>query len=482
MYKALIIDDELSAINSIYSAFDWKRLKVSQVIKINDNSNLCETIQAHQPDIVMIDIEMGDVSGLDIIDECKKAGSKALFVIISGHYNFNYAKTAIKLDAIYFLSKPIMDYDVDEAMEKIIERLNSNVEDKDNMLNDVSLLLSDNKGFCTCLRNNHFDFSLKYRFIITDTNERMLEEIGRLCLGNALCVKYKIGKKKYLFIVKSERFTAYKELRLKSVSATRQVSIGISDEFVGEEGVYECFKQAYLLSFGKFIYAKHDVYKNVPVEKDVTEAFSEKWLEYLEKMGGEIDEFYKTITEIPKYFIEQKFNFKHVIFLHNSLVYKINLLSKSMIYDETVSVLSEEDIVAEYSSLENMCKIFLKIIKEIFSEKTFSVSNDDDMFEKIIKYVNNSYNQNVSLEEIAEKFNVSISYICKHFKRKLNTTFLEYLKTIRISHAKRMLKNSSLSVAEIAEMVGYVDYYYFNRVFKAATGYTPRQYKMNGNG
>lgn len=478
MYKALIIDDDISAIDSIYNAFDWKRLNVSQVVKINDTNNLTQVIQSESPDIVMIDIEMGDVSGLDIIESCRSIGNKALFVIISGHYNFSYAKTAIKLDVVYYLSKPILEYDVDEATEKIASRLNAKNGNSFEIIDDVNMLLSGKEGFCNYLKENHINFSKSYRFIIANANDRMLEEIGKLCLGDALHSKYKIGKNRYLFIVFVEKFTEEKEKRLKSVCSTRRISMGFSDEFSCEEDSYMCFKQACILSLGKFIYGRNDVFKNEVIDNNEFDKFSKQWFEYLENLEeNTIDEFEKFIKSVPEYFIKYKFNFKQVVLFRNSLVYKINLMSKNMINDEYVSVLSEEDIVTEYGTLENMCMEFLIMVKEILEGTSTTYTESEDVFEKILKYLNNSYYINISLEELGKQFNVSVSYICKHFKEKLDTTYLEYLKSIRIIHAKRMLKNSNLSVTEIAEMVGYTDYYYFNKVFKAQTGYTPKQYK-----
>ena len=92
MYKVMIIDDDRGAIENIYHVFDWRRLNVTEVIKLDNAFNLVEKIKQETPDIVMIDIELGEVSGLNIIEQCKNSGSNALFVIISGHYDFLYAK------------------------------------------------------------------------------------------------------------------------------------------------------------------------------------------------------------------------------------------------------------------------------------------------------------------------------------------------------------------------------------------------------
>lgn len=474
----MVIDDDTSAIENICNIFDWNSLNVTEVIRENDVSDLTQKIKQQKPDIIMIDIEMGDVSGLDIVEKCKNEGSDALFVIISGHYSFHYAKEAIRLDVIYYLSKPIMDYDVDEATQKLIARLNTRAKNPSDLIDDISTFLSGEEEFNRFFQANRLDFNEKYKFIITDADDGMLEEIGKLCLGEALHSKYKIGIKKYLFIIKNSLYTNKTQARLKSVSATRRTPIGISDEFDCIENMYSSFKEAYALSFGKFIYERNDVFQNEEFDKKTSDEFSHKWIDSLESLSrGNTDEFEQFISTVPEYFKNNKFDLRHVAFLYNSAAYKINSLTKSIMNGEYLLFLNMEDILTEYESLKVMCNELLLLAKEVLGNNNAEARYSSASFDKILKYINENYNKSISLEELSEMFNVSISYICKHFKEKLNKTFLEYQKNIRINHAKYLLKNSQLSVMEVSEKVGYPDYYYFNRVFKAQTGFTPGKFK-----
>lgn len=480
MYKAVIIDDDLSAIENIHNIFDWKKLNVTQIITINDTYNLAQKILQAKPDIVMIDIEMGETSGLDVIEQCKKAGVNALFIIISGHYNFDYAKTAIKLDVVYFLPKPIRAFDVDEATEKLIERLNMRTNSSSEMIDDISVLLSSKEKFNNHFKNEQLRSFGKYRFILTEADERILEEITKLCLDNSLHSKFKIGKKKYLFVVKAEIFTNEIEGRLLGVSATRRISMGLSDIFTGQKDAYPYFKQAYLLSFGKFIYGKNNVYKNEKIDSAVSKQFSELWLDKLKKLEqGKIKEFEGFVRGVPDYFIRQKFDFKHVMFFYNSIAYQINMMTKRTENGEYISILSTEDVIAEYASLKNMCDEFILMVNELFGDGDAKENYDFDTFEKILEHINNNYSEQLSLEKLSLKFNVSISYICKRFKEKQGVTFSTYLKDVRLERAKKLLENSMLSVMDVSEAVGYSDYFYFNKVFKANTGYTPGKYRKH---
>lgn len=127
MFLAFIVDDDEFAVEATYMMFDWKELKISKIEKIYDHNNLSERILKEKPDVVFIDINMGSVSGLDIIRECKENGSEAHFIIISGHDNFNYAHTAVNLGAIHYLLKPIDFQDVESVTTKLKKLLTANL-------------------------------------------------------------------------------------------------------------------------------------------------------------------------------------------------------------------------------------------------------------------------------------------------------------------------------------------------------------------
>ncbi len=127
MFLAFIVDDDKYAVEATYMMFNWEELNISKVEKIYSPNNLTEKILSETPDVVFIDVEMGSVSGLDIIRECKEKGSDAHFIIISGHDNFTYAHTAVNIGAIHYLLKPIDYQDADTVTEKLKKLLKKEI-------------------------------------------------------------------------------------------------------------------------------------------------------------------------------------------------------------------------------------------------------------------------------------------------------------------------------------------------------------------
>lgn len=95
----------------------------------------------------------------------------------------------------------------------------------------------------------------------------------------------------------------------------------------------------------------------------------------------------------------------------------------------------------------------------------------------IVDYIRENYRENLTLQVLAEKFNMSESYISSLIKKKTNKNFGEHLMEARIREAQRLLRETNDSIEEIAVQVGYPDYFYFSKVYKRATGISPAAYR-----
>jgi YesN/AraC family two-component response regulator len=108
---------------------------------------------------------------------------------------------------------------------------------------------------------------------------------------------------------------------------------------------------------------------------------------------------------------------------------------------------------------------------------TCSAANSNQVSRHILEiteYINENYDQDLTLSLIAKKFNLSRYYLCKLFSRTTGFSLTEYLHNVRIKEAKLLLANSNLRISEIAERTGYNDVTYFCRVFKEADGHVSR--------
>ena len=105
-------------------------------------------------------------------------------------------------------------------------------------------------------------------------------------------------------------------------------------------------------------------------------------------------------------------------------------------------------------------------------------ASSKDKIQLATQYIKKHYNENLSINGLAELYNMSPNYFSSVFKKELNRSAVNYITEVRMEKAREYLKDTGLSVIEIAESVGYEDSQYFFRVFKKTTGVTPLQYRQ----
>ncbi|MNI84013.1 HTH-type transcriptional activator Btr [compost metagenome] len=117
--------------------------------------------------------------------------------------------------------------------------------------------------------------------------------------------------------------------------------------------------------------------------------------------------------------------------------------------------------------------------REWMLESNKSAAREDgrSVVEKSMRYIEANYHKDLSIEEVAEVADLSISHFCTLFKQISGYTFLEFVTHCRMEKAKYILQNSNVKVYQVAPLVGYQDPRYFTQVFKKATGKTPTEYR-----
>lgn len=122
--KVLIADDEKKVAQLIYKIVDWEQWGLEVIGVVNDGTLAVEMIRTEEPDIVITDIRMPGLNGIDLIRETKKEGKQIYFVIISGYSEFKYAQQALKLGVEDYLLKPVKKKDLAAVLDRIVGKRN----------------------------------------------------------------------------------------------------------------------------------------------------------------------------------------------------------------------------------------------------------------------------------------------------------------------------------------------------------------------
>ena len=134
------------------------------------------------------------------------------------------------------------------------------------------------------------------------------------------------------------------------------------------------------------------------------------------------------------------------------------------------------EIYSETLALQ-LLLICCRHIKQNSMEPLESLSSMHERISEIVRYLNGHYMHKLTLQSVAEKFYVSPYYLSRFFKEATGFTFVEYLNSVRIKEAKKLLESSTMKVTIISKKVGFGSVTHFGRVFKEVTGYVPLYYR-----
>lgn len=244
------------------------------------------------------------------------------------------------------------------------------------------------------------------------------------------------------------------------------------------------------------------------ISMSFVEAFSA--LEYVTMTGNENIIFFDEIVYMDKmadwYPVEEQMKltqcikqgniyiFKHII---EDIIKSINEKHLSVgktkticfgMINKIVEILNElnikefDDEIEELTTFSSLNDFKVKMEDVVYKISRFigdkKASNNEALKISVINYIHENFNNNMlSLDMVAEEFNISTKYLSRFFKEQMGSTFTDYIKELRISYAKKLLKETDKSVKDIVQEVGYTDVASFTRTFRQMEGITPGKYR-----
>ncbi len=191
------------------------------------------------------------------------------------------------------------------------------------------------------------------------------------------------------------------------------------------------------------------------------------------------------IIQFDKYFFSQVFQYPEFASI-------LTLLKKSKrgVAFSTLTVTQQKQSIINLTSIEGVEKIlaFIRLLNDLsiaddsrqLASPAFESASENEAFSRItdtLKFIEQNYNQKLSLSEIAKTYNMSPSAFCNYFRRKTGKTLVSYINEFRVAQACRLLLNSDKNISEIAFVCGFNNLSNFNRIFKAIIQKSPRDYR-----
>lgn len=520
MYSVIVVDDEASVRERIVS---FLKKEANSFQLLGEYENGYDALMygvPKSPDLIITDVKMPFVNGLDLIEQAQEELPVVQSIIISGFDSFDYAKKAIDLGVIGYLSKPIDYEEMASCLEKAKEKLDAyfNVdsgvqeEEAPDYEGDLQKLLT--------LRDVPPSFSAKLRSDgIVIEGEGVLvvsfdpdKDEADLSLEEAEAIEHDLSR------LLNEEFV---DLAGYSFDAPPQkICLVVSDHPYDKDR----FARRLRLVIGRFKKATGlEISAGVSEWAPLSSSFSyrklyrhSKWaLEYRTVVGDGVVLFYDDLQKKPSAVgkvddneyrrLTNFISYGHESEAKETMKKLVNNISKEEFRDSYFLILNNilDAILKACVALDEFYANFMthiEITQRVFSSRGPEAVADflsliidrvleinrqcrtggvDEAYEAIMDYLHAHYqDRNLNLSGMAASLGYSVSYVAVILKRH-DDSFTKALSSLRMEEAKKRLLESGQPIAQIALEVGYDDPYYFSHCFKKIVGKSPLEFRKN---
>ncbi|GAA3407750.1 response regulator [Paenibacillus hodogayensis] len=478
MYSVIIIDDEPWAIKGIRNAFNWHKYGFEITGQFTSVHKALEFISEECPDLVFTDIRMPDISGLDLIKIIKEKGLDIEVVIVSGFAEFAYAQEALRYGALDYCLKPL---DIEMA-DPLIEKLALHFSKKRSMKNNLILeaLTSADKTELNRLTPffDHASASF-FRVLILYSNSEHKEDKDFTFFDRKQILEVKWGSKKTLYILKSDRRSDLEDrLDYAAFTGWDIKAIGISSISTNYDPIAKLIKEADLAASKIFLHEEKGVF-----EYEHKLAVVKPFIDGISSMiqDSKFEDMHDMLEKLVYFFKQNHLGMGEVVYLWNQVVGVLVAAYYEELKDLELDFLNYSELKERFENFESLCSFLYDIFLYVKQLNSQSIQEGDILsyFTQMVKYIDHHYQNKLYLKDLSVQFFINQVYCCQLFKKHLGKTFSEYVTELRIKKACELLKYTDLSIEEVATKVGYVDYYYFNKVFKKQSGITPSKFRKS---
>lgn len=516
MYNVLIVDDESIICEGISKIIDWRKYNFNVIGLAGNGREAMEIIKSRHTDLVITDIRMPAMDGLELSGQIKQYDPSIKVIIVSGYGDFEYARKAIGYGVKAYLLKPVIPEELLEQLRYILELLDKQTSlnreecEKQRIIKDKLLyeLVSGPSNAGQIMRElERYNVNLagaSYNVAVIS-----LENHPAACKGGFESVESEIRNIVESYAAENNLGYMYEDINgvfgilaaapgsnegeLRSHLTTLSASIekqtgaiaviGLGTERAGPEDIYLCRREA-LRALERRITDKHN---KIFSYRDLAGADQQLWplqwnkgifIKSVEDMDE--DSIKTQIQNLIDGIVSRGLGTDIIKSVIINIMFELSFLIQSCSGDanqvfgydpasEIETICGDLNTINEWI-LDN-CRKTMHYIMELRSRNTVSV------IDNVLKYVDENYAEDISLFSVAGKFYVNSAYLGQLFKEKTGLFFSQYLNKKRIEKAKKLYRESDLKVYEIIEKAGFKRTEHFYRQFLKYEGITFAEYR-----
>lgn len=508
MYSVLLVDDEPIVKITLRRMIDWEKYGFFVCGTASDGNEGVFMAKKLQPDIIITDLKMPNMDGLQLIEKLKELDFKGCILVLSNYSDYEYVRQALKLGAVDYILKISLDKD---ELLSLLSQCVSYIKPQYKKKNEPSVQIQE-----IIIRNYLTDALYSYEELCLHLGKEDLNEYS-------LCYISQPGQNKLVNRngkeILPESFKTILSESFAYISENRVIQLNLNSfciliskkkleniNLTIRDFAYQLqqFTMRFLaMSFFIMISEKTYTFKNL-----------KNW--FLEIQDKEGITFYDLTSPVcmDDIILQSYINFTDYRTFSAELINEY--ISKGIYknigaFDKFIDKCIKESInpIIIKSYFEHLCQ-YCAIIVATDESECISILNQCqnihqmkdalyNFFEKIntvlqkskvvyreevakcIQYIHAHYQEEITLDMLSKKIGISKSYLCATFKTDVHTSIIQYINDYRMEQAVMLMQGQEQQMKKIAESVGFSDQFYFNRLFKKKYGMTPSEYKTQKN-
>lgn len=521
MKSVMIVDDEIHVRNLLKHLIHWEELGLVLKGSYGDGEEAVEALKEESVDMIISDIMMPGMDGIELVQNLKPRLPQCKFVFISGHRDFEFARNAVKLGVEDYILKPLNEKEINDTLKGILAKY-GNSEERSNA--DVILRqkivevvtgpeFSGDIDYMNTKYSMNFCKSGKFRVLqLAVCNVDKDSEIGKIrddivnTLSRSIedyCYEREIlhiSELRYCMLVQIKEDmdkqmlrtldTVYRELVRKYADVITEKFYLSAGKIVDTPGeIKESYEGSCFFLAGRFIYGTTRFYiadilpqaeklqqESAQIPKNIIRRF-EAMIEGIDKSGMEslvnklFDEYQKEKGDNPMFYMYMVTELGEHMML---TLKKLNIHPREVkgVGKTLNEIIDNCDTVMMLRS--EVKRFFLSVIDRYLSDKK---NNTAAYVNQAKQFIDEHYGEKISLNMIAEQLHVNSAYLSTIFKEETGENYSDYLTGVRIEKAKELLTELDFNISQIADMVGYTSSRYFSKCFEEETGLKPSEYR-----